>query len=261
MLVFVTALACEARPLIDHFKLKAKTHFPFSIYQNANRWLIVSGVGKINTAFAIGYLLTMLDKFTAAWLNVGIAGHRSLSIGTGILANKIFDNATKRCHYPVFLNPPLAPTFSLCSVDCPETVFAEEHVYEMEAAAFAPSAMRFSSAELVHCYKVISDNQMQNIGMDAQKITELVQPHVEKISAIGDDLEQLSLAVFRPLDLDPWLCQWHFTESQQHRLARLLNQLRALNETVLTEEFLSLAKAKDVLYALKQKIDSYMFYY
>lgn len=52
MIVFLTALSCEARPLIEHFKLKAQTHSPFSIYQGKNRSLIVSGIGKINAAMA-----------------------------------------------------------------------------------------------------------------------------------------------------------------------------------------------------------------
>ena len=56
------ALPCEARPIIDHYRLKRQDSSVFAKYQNADASLalIVSGVGKLNAATALAYSLSSL---------------------------------------------------------------------------------------------------------------------------------------------------------------------------------------------------------
>lgn len=254
MLIIVTALPCEAKPLLDHFKLKIQTHSPFPIYRNENKALIISGIGKTHAALAVGYVQAKLAISHATWLNIGIAGHRGMDIGCGILATQVIDHATHRCYYPTFLSLDPLTRHPVCTVDRPEYAFPEEYVYEMEAAGFMQAALKFSSSELVHCYKVISDNQKEKMGMNIKKIQELIRAHTKSIEEVAKQLETWSAEQPDILLIEEFTQQWHFTETEQHQLARLLHRLKALKEPVSAQEFHHLAKAKDVRYALEKKI-------
>ena len=52
---FVVALSPEAQPLIRYYKLKRDRQITaFELYRNDNIQLIISGIGKYNTAIAAG---------------------------------------------------------------------------------------------------------------------------------------------------------------------------------------------------------------
>jgi spore photoproduct lyase len=58
MIYIVTALAGEAIPLINAFKLKKDLSFTkFDLFKNDEIRLIVSGIGKIRSSIATTYLL------------------------------------------------------------------------------------------------------------------------------------------------------------------------------------------------------------
>lgn len=178
----VIALISEAKPLIDHFKLKACTSkFSFSLYRNDTIHLIVSGIGKVNAALAVSCLQNEMEGFPAAWLNVGIAGHRSMAIDTGVIAHQVVDAGTTHTYYPTLLVP-FGKTHTLCTVDRPETSFPDDYVYEMEASGFMQAALKCSTSELVHCYKIISDNRHMSISFTAQEVRKTIENHLEIIS-------------------------------------------------------------------------------
>ena len=82
---FIVALQAEARPLIDKFKLQKSTKFKtFRIFHNTKHRLIVSGIGQVQAAAATGFLLGLLKDKAEALLNVGLAGHGKLTMGTYI---------------------------------------------------------------------------------------------------------------------------------------------------------------------------------
>src|SRR3989304_3879721 len=104
MMHLICALLCEARPLIDCHDLR---HIPqadlFQCYarRDGSMTLTVSGPGKTNTAAAVSYTHTLFNSLPGdAWLNIGIAGHRALAIGTPILAHRIEDAGSGQCWYP-----------------------------------------------------------------------------------------------------------------------------------------------------------------
>jgi nucleoside phosphorylase len=56
MIFIITALAIEAVPIIEHFKLKTDRNVhTYNIYRNAEIALIVAGVGKVKSAMASVY--------------------------------------------------------------------------------------------------------------------------------------------------------------------------------------------------------------
>jgi nucleoside phosphorylase len=191
MLNIVVALPAEARPLLEHFRLRDKQHkAAFPLYRNADMALIVSGPGKIAAAAATALLAgTGTPTARAAWLNIGIAGHAHHAIGSGFVAHRITDSATGKNWYPPqLLDLPVA-TETLCTVDRPEDDYPAAALYEMEASGFFPVACRFSSSELVQCFKVVSDNSTQASTAVTAKLC------AQLITARLADIEQLVTAL------------------------------------------------------------------
>lgn len=89
MMLIHTALLCEARPLIEHYRLKKVDGF--YINKNLNTALIISGIGKKNTKNA---LLQAFGKFDIKFaLNLGVCGckDKSIKIGSLFCTNKKLD--------------------------------------------------------------------------------------------------------------------------------------------------------------------------
>jgi adenosylhomocysteine nucleosidase len=159
MLRFVVALHAEARPLVERFGLAPMGEAPFPLYRGEEAWLIVSGQGKAAAAAATAYLhLAAGGEPGRAWLNVGLGGHGLRPLGEGVVAHKISDAASGVSWYPQLVLDSPSPTVPLLTVERVEEEYEPPWVYESEAAGFFPIACRFSLAELVHCYKVVSDN-------------------------------------------------------------------------------------------------------
>ena len=98
---FVVALQNEAKPLIEYYKLTLLHHYPFKVYKNENKWLIVSKVGNKMIKKACLHLSEISHShLNTVWLNVGTAGHLHYPLGTILIANKIIDDHTKAIYYP-----------------------------------------------------------------------------------------------------------------------------------------------------------------
>ena len=96
MIHFIVATTSEARPLIDFFKLKKKKSISnFIFFDNDEISLTISGIGKINAAMSVTHTYYEFNKIkNNVWVNFGIAGHISHSIGKIFLINKIVDKET-----------------------------------------------------------------------------------------------------------------------------------------------------------------------
>ena len=83
MIQLLTALKCEARPLIEAFNLvRCQGNGPHELYQNGELQLLVSGPGKTAAAAATAFAFASSGlQENTAWLNIGIAGHRQLQPG------------------------------------------------------------------------------------------------------------------------------------------------------------------------------------
>ncbi len=273
MINFVAALPVEAKPLITYYLLQPVSSKPFHVYRNDDIRLVVSGIGKEKSKQAVSFLHDLFFPHPfplpggegrgegEAWINIGIAGHRDHEIGTGVLAHKITDSKSEKSWYPAFVFHPPVTTDSVLTVHSAESRYESPYVYDMEASGFYEAALRHSTAELVHCYKVISDNAKSSHRNVTPRLAEqMIGNRLNEIAILVTELQKIikslrSLAV-RTEELEPFLTRWHFTVTQQFQLERLLRRLKtlALNHT-LSDEIKSLSDAKSVLNVLKNKIN------
>ena len=232
MINFVVALASEARPLIEHYKLSLLRHaYGFRIYAADTVRLVVTGIGKVNAAAGTAYLAGFNPQLGQVWLNIGIAGHRSLDVGTATFALKVTDQATGRNWYPPQAVDIPGVGVHVTTYDTPMVSYPVELVCEMEASAYYSVATRFSSGEVVQCYKIISDNESSSVSeLTAGTVTSLVSDHVNTIDGIAQSLQGLAKQLPRfglQLELDQFVERWHFTVAQQVQLRDMLRKARA----------------------------------
>jgi adenosylhomocysteine nucleosidase len=236
MLRFIVALQAEARPLVDRFRMETVHDGPFRIYRGEGAWLAVSGQGKAAAAAAAAYLhLFSGGALGRVWLNVGIGGHSRRPVGEGVIAHKVTDHASGLSWYPQLVVDSPGPTVSLLTIERVEEEYSPPWVYETEAAGFVPTACRFSLAELVHCYKVISDNPDATLSrrMSSAGVEDLIQRNLDAIEGFARSLTDLALEM-ELLSADPpgyrgLLEHWQLNASQQRRLRRLLQRLAVLD--------------------------------
>lgn len=195
MLRFVVALPAEARPLVDRFSMVLASEAPFPVYRGQEAWLILSGHGKAAAAAATAYLhLASGGAPGRAWLNVGLGGHGQRPLGEGVVAHKVSDAASGVSWYPQLVVDSPRPTLPVFTVERVEEEYSPPWIYESEAAGFFPTACRFSVAELVHCYKVVSDNPDATLSRRRSNaaIEELIARNLEDVEAFARGLAELA---------------------------------------------------------------------
>ena len=231
MLVWVVALHCEAKPVIDHYGLKkSASHHAFDVYQKDNMHCIISGIGKTAVAAATAWIAGLnRHQGSIAWINLGTAGSSAHTLGTILSIIKISDSESDRNFYPVpIFDSALEPAHCL-TLSQPSTDYQLDQIYDMEASAFFDAATRFSSAELVHCLKIISDTPAQKIGQDKAHISELIDQHIVELASFAQSLEELNDQVARlEINQSDWekiLGCAHFTRTQQSRVSKSLRFL------------------------------------
>ena len=159
----VVALPAEAKPLRQHFALQRDQRAELPLYRHGNILLAVCGVGSAAAARAVHWLASHELKQTtqALWINVGIAGHPSRSVGEAVLASEIEDRASGRRW---LTSPPAQPPCALdrlLSLQQPDPAYRWQGLQEMEAAGFYAAARDHAPAAAVQCLKVVSDNLRQ----------------------------------------------------------------------------------------------------
>ncbi len=262
MLIWVVALHCEAKPIIDFYRLKKSPHHhAFDCYQNDDMQCVIGGIGKISAAAATAWVAALnYQHGSICWINIGTAGAAEQMIGNIFWLNKITDSQSGRHYFPV-------PTFasglqstSCISLDQPSNDYCHTAIYDMEASAFFVTATRFSTAELVHCVKVISDNHEQQTGYDKSAVSELIYNQLETIDGF---VQKLLLLNRQLIDLEiaseqwqPILEQAHFSLTQQARLKPLL---RFLQNRVGKEALLSSITGLDSSRSIIEKLEQQCF--
>jgi hypothetical protein len=231
VLVWIVALHCEAKPVIDHYGLKkSASHHAFDVYLKDDMHCIISGIGKTAAAAATAWIAGLNPhKLPIAWINLGTAGSSSHSMGTAVSIFKISDSESNRNFYPVpifdsGLEPAHCHTLGKPSVD-----YHPDQIFDMEASAFFEVATRFSSAELVQCLKIISDTPAQQTGRDKARISELINQHIVELAGFAHSLGNLANQVgwlqIGESDWEKILSYAHFTQTQQSRLGKSLRFL------------------------------------
>ena len=260
----VTALAEEARPIIHHLRLKRRHDIhPFPVYENTQTTLIVAGIGKLAAATATGYLAGLAcSNQHVAWLNVGIAGTRRCELGDFVLAHKISDHQRKRHFYPTLWFEHGFKTAPLISVEQPVVNYDDDVLFDMEAYGFYSAAMNFSTSELVHCCKIISDNHQASIdNVSPQFVVHSVEQNLANIQYVAESLMQgvskLNSDIKGWEDAELIKTKYHFTTSQQSQLDLALQKWFAISKEspVNGLDFTTIKNAKDVLSELEIRLN------
>ena len=262
MLHIVTALPCEAKPLIQHYRLNGRQpENGFRIYENDQIRLIIAGIGKCAAAAACAYLQGMETNSKHAWLNLGIAGHATLEVGEALLAHKITDAATGNHWYPPMPFKRPCQSLELITRDQPEADYDANAAIDMEASGFYATAIRFNSSELVQVLKVISDNHANPATeVNAALAEELICARLDVVDQVIQQLQQLNKKLDQQNSTEIqqlFMQRWRFTVSQQHQLLRLIQRWQAKEMPPLSPENFDGAKnSKAVLNQLAEQIET-----
>jgi len=234
MINIVCALHCEAKPIVDFYKLSALPNCIFPIYSNEQINVVVSGIGKVDTAAAMTYLFVKtLEQKNNAWLNYGISGHKSAELGAWFNVNKITEDSTGLNWYPSRFQNLDCLTASLETVDNPISQYESEKLYDMEASAFMATALKFSSIELVQLMKIVSDNEENHLDQINKKHVQLLLlDNISPLISIVNVLKEQKNEFDNIYDVDELygeiLKKWHFTQYQQKEVQRLIQRWKLL---------------------------------
>jgi len=138
MVNILCALKAEAEPIVDHFRLKQiRRRSPYRLFENHDIQLRISGVGKHCMAAAARSLFAhQTDRPGAGWLNLGIAGHATLPLGSICLATKVTDGTGGDSWFPPQIYRWAHHRREIVTVEQPESNYPSQALYDMEAASF-----------------------------------------------------------------------------------------------------------------------------
>lgn len=191
-LCIITALAAEARPLLDAFKFKQSTARHLRVYASEQYLLLECGPGKLNAAAGTGAMLQAYPDIVAV-LNVGIAGGCH-EYGQSVLAHHVRDHATGAKWFPHLPDNKAfrsLPSDGVSTVDQPDTRYRKGELFDMEAAGIFNAASRYLSTSQIHCLKVVSDNPEQGIeGINKRSVIALIENALPDITPILDVLHK-----------------------------------------------------------------------
>jgi nucleoside phosphorylase len=261
-----TALPCEAKPLIDAYKLKKDTSIqPFSIFRNDDLVLTVTGIGKTATAAGVAFSRALISQHTnPVMVNIGIAGHQSHPIGSLFLADKITDPDSSRSYYPSLVFTPPCRTANLITFAKPQDAYPESALCDMEASSFYETAIRFSTGELCQCIKVISDNAVFPASqIQAQTVSALIQDNLACIKEILTNLNQITKSLPAPEDKTLFELinrRYRFSVSEQFQLAKCLNRWQVMtHENDFNFNAIPAKSGKEFLDWLNRRLDAMEF--
>ena len=133
----------------------------------------------------------------------------------------------------------------------------------MEASAFYETAVRFSTGELIHCLKVISDNESSPAeNIQPKQVASLIAAHVAAIETLLAELSRLAelITAPEPAQFAELTQRYHFTASEQGQLKNRLSRWSALTQQQIPEfDETRLRKGKDVLCWLDQQLSKIEF--
>lgn len=202
MLYFVCAFYNEAKPIINFYKLKrVNENRYFQVFENEDIKLIISGIGKINSATSVSHIVSKYGiSDEDIILNIGICGSKERNIGETVLINKIHDIETGRDYYPDILinhqfKEGILETFSKPVVDCDI-----QDICDMEGSGFFKASSKFFSPHQIQLIKIVSDH------LDGVKLTgEFVENLIEKnISSIDEYINKMKNSFVKEDLLDTW---------------------------------------------------------
>ncbi len=256
-----TALDCEARALVVFFELKKDSNVhPFIIYKNHNFVLTVTGVGKVAMAGAVAYSLALFSTNSMSVIvNIGIVGHKAYPVGSLCLASKVVDKEGGKSFYPQLIGNIWPKVCEIITTSIPCTKYSNDCLHDMEASAFYEMAVKFSSSELIHCIKIVSDNETSSIEqINAKSVAEWIASHKVEIGRLLAHWTKLQASIVSEEleDFDSLVKKWHFTVSGRIKLKSLLTRWMVLtSKSWVGESKVDFRNSKKVLHQLEADVN------
>lgn len=196
-----TALMVEAKPVIERFKLKKNTkETKFSLYESDDLRLVITGVGQINMAMAVAHICSKYEITNDTYvINFGTcAGNENGEY----MIQKITEQETGRTFYPDLL---IRHAFEEATLLSGMTLSANKEcndLYDMEAAAFYQSAVKYVWTDRISLIKIVSDSfEPDKVSKD--QIRYLVEQQLDKLESYLNNIhEALQQEKIQKLTLD-----------------------------------------------------------
>ena len=261
---WVVALKAEAISIIEKYKLVSYDHAGlFPIYKSKlhDIWLIVSGVGQVNSAAASIYLFEKSTKLqNSIWINIGITGFES-NYGNIFKVDKIISQNNNKTFYPSTVVKNRIPYATLLTVDKPDINYSRDYMIDMEGAAFFQTVSKISSHELILILKIVSDNLSNDIKkINTINIQNLFRDKLPLIKECLSEYIEISneerIRNKQPKEFNDLVSKFHFTISQQHVLKTLVKKYNVLYPNKNLIDFIKDCKdSKSVINKLNTLID------
>lgn len=235
----LTALFAEAKPIIEHFRLKRQEHSPGKVpfFLGEQIRLAVSGPGPLPAAVAAACLFTdRPPRPEDAFFNIGICGTADPDIpsGTPVFAHKIMDAVTKRNYYPDLLvdhglKEGVVETFP-APVRAGSADMRGEFA-DMEAAACMEAAARFLAPHQIAVVKIVSD-PLRPEAVAAREVSERIRqnlPVLENLMNRYGMALQPAENILTPEDghvLEQLARNWRLSVTMRHQLTRIAKQYK-----------------------------------
>ncbi len=176
MLYIVTALKSEAQAFVEKYELAKTGSGGYTIFENDNFRVIVSGVGVESAKKAVDFLL---KNFTVGaddiFLNVGICGaDKKYKIGTLLNIGSITYRGTSHT----------VSRSSLHAITCVDKEIAQDlyDIADMESFGFYEATKKLHCS---HIFKVVSDHfEPKNVTKDGTKklIFNAIDPMIKEVT-------------------------------------------------------------------------------
>jgi adenosylhomocysteine nucleosidase len=271
MIAIQTALMSEAKALIRYFSLKPYDLLgAYPIWGNERIFLVVTGVGKVAAGAGLTYLLAKKEAnlpLTGA-LNIGLAGHKNLPIGSLVLAEKVSEKNSERSFFPPLLLDFEGFTKEIITLDAPSDQYEKDALFDMESAGFFQAASKFIPSEFIHSIKIISDNETFSWkNLSEKKLFSLFDPNLPSIEKVIENLfllkEKEKKFQKEPLseEVNRFFQKWHFTRTEKVMLQDILYKLFSLDPKInITKEVESAKKPQEIFVILKKKLQNSPLY-
>ena len=161
------ATLLEAKPFIGGLSLIRLDSKPFPVYRNKNHILIISGIGKANSAMACAYSCLRFDPFCIVNLGAAGATDNGHTLGEPLHIKKVFDydRPQFKSKSPHKHMPDILEGFSyakIATLDRPVLDTAERQklsktadLIDMESASVIQASRKFKTP--CYVFKFVSD--------------------------------------------------------------------------------------------------------
>lgn len=225
----------EAKPLLKQFNLSEVARIPDPVFANDEGiYLTVTGNGSAAMATAVAALAAWQDEHVApAWLNIGIAGHGSAEVGSGLLINKVRDAVSGDSHFPTPGTVRL-PVSALHTVSEVERSYPEAVAYDMEGSAFWEAALAHGQLDQIQLFKIVSDNPQQHVDeFQISAVADLFKAQqkelAELVAAMRSTASEHRQVYGLPMAYADFIKRYHFTATQRVQFEKLLRRWTAFD--------------------------------